>query len=350
MKTQVLPRPVPGRVHILTGVNGSGKTRYISALADQTIDELKAGDSEFSHVVCLSGPVIDKYSQRVYRQTLDSEHFTYLGYRRNNNLFSETAPFRELFKVVLDRELTEQSLELAGFCLRQLNLEPVVVLMLPSEGGRRRDTEYTLHFDNWIRPAIPTHRSTARAQFAFYRNERRLFLQELSAGERSFLLLMLAFCFCLPTNCLIVVDEPETSLHPEWQLTVMSRLLDIVAQLKINATVVVTTHSPLVVASISNETSLTCDFPSGTEWKKETLFGQTSDTVLLEHFGVASPRSPRVIDAIQRCLTLISQGKAKSSDFKAAVADLENFQLVLAESDPLFNPLQTIRKFARGTE
>ncbi len=160
---------------------------------------------------------------------------------------------------------------------------------------------------------------------------------------------MLAFCFCLPTNSLVVVDEPETSLHPEWQLTVMSTLLDIVAQLMTNATIVVTTHSPLVVASISNETSLTCEFPHGSEWKKDTLFGQTSDTVLLEHFGVVSPRSPRVIDAIQRCLTLISEGKSKSPEFTGAVANLETFHLVLAESDPLFKPLQTIRKFARGT-
>ncbi len=348
MKTQVLPRPVPGRVHILTGVNGSGKTRYISALADQTIDDLKAGDSEFSHVVCLSGPVVDKYSQRVYRQTLDYEHFTYLGYRRNNNLFSETAPFRELFRVVLEREPTKRSLDLAGSCLQQLGLKPVVVLVLPSETGRR-DSEYTLDFDDWVKPAIPPSRSTARAQFAFYRNDRRLFLQELSAGERSFLLLMLAFCFCLPTNSLVVVDEPETSLHPEWQLTVVATLLDIVAQLMINATIVVTTHSPLVVASISNETSLTCEFPHGSEWKKETLFGQTSDTVLLEHFGVVSPRSPRVINAIQRCLTLISEGKSKDPEFIGAAADLETFHLVLAESDPLFKPLQTIRKFARGT-
>jgi energy-coupling factor transporter ATP-binding protein EcfA2 len=349
LKTQARPYPVAGKVHVLTGINGSGKTRYISKLVDEVIDELKEGESKFSHVVCLSGPVVDKFSQRVYRQTLDYQHFTYLGYRRNNNLFSETAPFRELFKVILDREPSDQSLKLAASSLRELNLEPKIKLLLPGERAGT-DSEYMLDFSGWVRPRIPPTKSRVRAQFAFYRNEKQLFLQELSAGERSFLLLMLAFCFCLPTNSLVVVDEPETSLHPEWQLMVMARLLDIVAQLMINVTIVVTTHSPLVVASIPNETSLTCEFPAGRDWEKKTLFGQTSDTVLSEQFRIDSPRSMKAIDAIQRCLTLISEGKAKTAEFAGAVADLETLNLVLAEADPLFRPLQTIRKFARGIE
>ncbi|QJS29303.1 AAA family ATPase [Rhizobium ruizarguesonis] len=347
MNTQPVPQPIAGKVHVLTGVNGSGKTRYLSKLADHVIDELKAGETKFSHVLCLSGPVVDKFSQRVYRQTLDYEHFTYLGYRRNNNMFSETAPFRELFRVILQGNPDWQSLELAASCLKELHLDAVVGLLLP---GERRGSEsgYTLDFENWVRPRIPASRSTARAQFIFHRDGRQLFLQELSAGERSFLLLMLAFCFCLRPQCLVLIDEPETSLHPEWQLAIMRKLFAIVAGLRVPITVVVTTHSPLVVASIPNDTSLICEFPAGDQWTRKTLFGQTSDTVLSKQFGLNSPRSLEAIVAIQRCISLISEGRGSSSEFKAAVAHLETLHLVLSKSDALFKPLETIRKFARG--
>lgn len=341
-----LLKPCPGMIHIVTGANGAGKTRYLSSLADAEIDRIKSGESSYSKVVCLSGPVVDKYSQRVYRQTLDFEYFTYLGYRRNNNLFSETAPFREILLILMRSAFESDRMKLMALTLETINLDPVITIILPEDKGLKRRTA-ELDFLRGEVPRFPPEISTARAQFECKRAGNTILLQSLSGGERAYLLLMLAFCFCLPVNSLVLLDEPEASLHPEWQLTAMNRLLQMANKLQLGLTIVIATHSPLVVASVPNETALICELPSSERWTKKDLFGQTADTVLAEQFGVVSPRSPDVLQALQNCLTLIASGQGNSPELRRAIDYLNSFELNLAESDPLYETLATIRKFGR---
>ncbi len=334
-------------IHLVTGANGAGKTRYLSSLADLEIDRLKEGKSPYSKVVCLSGPVVDKYSQRIYRQTIDFQHFTYLGYRRNNNLFSETAPFREILSILLKNEPGPDQMKLMASALKTIRLDPVINVVLPEDKGRRTRTGH-LDFHQGVLPRFSPAMSIARARFECARAGEKIPLQALSGGERAYLLLMLAFCFCLPVNALVLLDEPETSLHPEWQLTAMSQLLQLADKLRLGLTIVIATHSPLVVASVPNEASLVCEFPAGNRWANKELFGHTADTVLAEQFGVISPRSPEVLQALQDCLTLISSGNGNSTEFHQAIAYLDSFNLNLAESDPLYRTLATIRRFGRN--
>lgn len=65
----------------------------------------------------------------------------------------------------------------------------------------------------------------------------------LSSGEKQILVILLtALCEdCLPY--VILMDEPEVSLHFDWQ----KRLIDLVSQLNPNAQIILTTHSPAVI-------------------------------------------------------------------------------------------------------
>jgi len=76
-------------------------------------------------------------------------------------------------------------------------------------------------------------------------------LKELSTGERTLLSKMLYLHLKEPKNKVILVDEPETSLHPSWQ----NRILEFYENFaKINNNqVIIATHSPHIISSSKNE-------------------------------------------------------------------------------------------------
>jgi len=69
--------------------------------------------------------------------------------------------------------------------------------------------------------------------------------EQLSSGEQNELLLFYELIFQVPEGSLILVDEPEISLHPAWQRQFISDLLTVTAGGGLNA--VVATHSPIII-------------------------------------------------------------------------------------------------------
>jgi predicted ATP-binding protein involved in virulence len=73
----------------------------------------------------------------------------------------------------------------------------------------------------------------------------RIALEDLSSGEQHTMVVMYELLFCAPRGCLVLVDEPEISLHVGWQERFVSDLISI-----LNVTdgrALVATHSPTVV-------------------------------------------------------------------------------------------------------
>jgi predicted ATPase len=75
-------------------------------------------------------------------------------------------------------------------------------------------------------------------------------LDKLSSGEQHQLILVFDLLFEVTANSLILIDEPELSLHVAWQKTFIESLTRIIA---LNAfDVLLATHSPAVVARYFN--------------------------------------------------------------------------------------------------
>jgi predicted ATPase len=69
-------------------------------------------------------------------------------------------------------------------------------------------------------------------------------LSALSSGEQHELVLLYELLFKVEPNSLVLIDEPELSLHLQWQKSFMSDLLAIVVASRID--VVLATHSPYI--------------------------------------------------------------------------------------------------------
>ncbi|MDM8557758.1 AAA family ATPase [Candidatus Parabeggiatoa sp. HSG14] len=73
-----------------------------------------------------------------------------------------------------------------------------------------------------------------------------VFSNELSGGEKQLYYKAILFDKLRPQNSLIMVDEPETSLHPTWQ----QEVLKLYNNIQGNNQVILVTHSPHIIASI----------------------------------------------------------------------------------------------------
>jgi hypothetical protein len=69
---------------------------------------------------------------------------------------------------------------------------------------------------------------------------------KLSSGEQHIVILFFKFLFEVPENALVLIDEPEISLHVGWQRKFVEILSEIV---KINPMdIVISTHAPAIIA------------------------------------------------------------------------------------------------------
>lgn len=73
----------------------------------------------------------------------------------------------------------------------------------------------------------------------------KISLENLSSGEQHEVIMWYDFLFKTPDGALLLIDEPETSLHVTWQLEFLNDMLKI-AKLR-NLTVIVATHSPDII-------------------------------------------------------------------------------------------------------
>lgn len=76
-------------------------------------------------------------------------------------------------------------------------------------------------------------------------NNKCLRLSQLSSGEKQEIVLFYELIFGTQENVLLLIDEPEISLHITWQKKFMDDLLRIIEYKKFN--VIVATHSPQII-------------------------------------------------------------------------------------------------------
>lgn len=171
-------------------------------------------------------------------------------------------------------------------------------------------------------------------------------LYDLSTGEFNNLTSILGLLFAVEKNSIVLVDEPEVSLHPQWQVEFIDMISDIFKDYEVSH-VIISTHSPMIVSSVA-ENSLIIDLSRDGEYSKETnsLYGASTDEILINHFGLATGRNFFVMDTLQKAVKLIEDGKENTSDFKGLISELEKIQSLLSLNDPMIEVIKTVISYA----
>ena len=80
-------------------------------------------------------------------------------------------------------------------------------------------------------------------EIVFYQDGERLLPYKLSSGEKQMLVILLTVLVRGDSHCVLFMDEPEASLHVEWQ----QKLIGMIRALNPNVQLILTTHSPAVI-------------------------------------------------------------------------------------------------------
>lgn len=122
---------------------------------------------------------------------------------------------------------------------------------------------------------------------------------------------------------IILIDEIDLHLHPDWQRQVIPRLLETFPNLQF----ILSTHSPQVLSKVPGESVFILDQFQILEATPHTE-GRDSNSILTEIMGV-SERPEDVIKELKQCFNLID-----TEDFKAAKQELDRLRNKLGNNDP----------------
>lgn len=149
-------------------------------------------------------------------------------------------------------------------------------------------------------------------------------IENLSGGEQEIITKAFSLYLADIRDSIILIDEPESSLHPNWQnriAPVYQKFAD-----KNNNQVILATHSPHIVSAVpkeqirilakdGNTIKLLKDFAGS--------YGRRADEVLLEIFGLEGLRTPSAEEKLHQLRRKVFADQYETAEFKQLLNEME---------------------------
>lgn len=170
------------------------------------------------------------------------------------------------------------------------------------------------------------------------KNGKEFDIDALSTGEKTLLSKVLYLYFKDIKNQIILIDEPELSLHPAWQNRVL-KLYENFAK-ENNCQIIIATHSPHIIGSAKNEyiRILTEDGVIN----DVLAYGRDIEWVLEEVMGASYTREPTIAKKIKECEELLNEDK-----YDEAEVLMDALELLIGENDSEVMSLRNSLEFWR---
>ena len=156
-------------------------------------------------------------------------------------------------------------------------------------------------------------------------SEDKFDINELSSGEKQLFLRTLAIKMLNPENSIILIDEPELSLHPKWQ----QRIVDVYRKIGKNNQIIIATHSPHILGSVRKENIMLLDKDDEGKIVVRTgdelydSYGQPTDRVLKDIMGLQTTRNPKVFKLLEEVRKIVDRDEYNSDEFKEKYRELK---------------------------
>jgi hypothetical protein len=133
----------------------------------------------------------------------------------------------------------------------------------------------------------------------------------------------------------VLIDEMEAHLHPKWQRVVLPALLDVATILSrtIQPQIIVSTHSPLILASVETRFSADSDKlyhlqltgSKGVNFDEVPFirYGKVDDWLTSDLFELRSARSREGEQAMEKARALLAQANPNPAAIQETTAELK---------------------------
>ena len=157
-------------------------------------------------------------------------------------------------------------------------------------------------------------------------------INELSSGEKQLFLRTLAIKMLEPENSIIMIDEPELSLHPKWQ----QKIVDVYKKIGKNNQIILATHSPHILGSVEKENIILLiknrvgNIETRLGKELGNSYGQTVERILEDIMGLETDRNPSVYELLNQVKEMIKNDNYESSEFERKYNKIKD---ILGEDD-----------------
>ena len=228
-------------VNILSGVNGIGKSTILNRAAS-TLDHLAGIDVNVAD--------IEGVKMTFYPEDATMVHFDVIrSFDRplfHSNLAEKMAD--KNVKTELDWQLYQLQRRYLDY---QVNIGNRIIELLSSGDpeGQLKAAEVSYPKRRFQDLADELFAETGKKivrnknEIVFSQDGEELLPYTLSSGEKQMLVILLTVLVQDKQPCILLMDEPEVSLHIEWQ----QRIIEIIREMNPYAQLILTTHSPAMV-------------------------------------------------------------------------------------------------------
>ena len=342
----------PGKVAIIIGENGSGKSTRLDQLSREYV-------SKGRDVIAIANSIHDKFRSR-------SRKFKLLGHRSGRKVSLKTV--KRAFLNISDEDFIKT--KRIGQILDYVGYEPVVGFQFEFikdvrkyeleeyEFSSYEEKELILillnklyHNDGFFDPYwvsladVYFERLNSSTIISLLKLEKTLRgigaisevniflkkdghtidLMDASSGELSFITSLIFISTSITDSPVILIDEPENSLHPKWQKEYITKIMDIFTYYQ--PTIISATHSPLVVSGAESSEGASLDlYRAGYQGlEKLTVESGNLEQILWDVFGVATPENRFFSQLIMSKLNALAENRI-------SLMEAENFLVDLMDS------------------
>lgn len=258
------------KISYVIGDNGSGKSRLLAEICEHYEADI---ESNIETVLCITNAASDRF------RFTEGRLRQYLGLRNSGNAIFSSALSRQMALLVVEAVAQgryKYLIELEKTLGKQFDIDPGRTDGLSAENlsstidkRRIKPEKFNEKFSlakrrrlvSLLKAGLDFRRiSSVDAELLILYLQTRpsvtLYLrdksglhefEELSSGERNLIALGLKIISHACPYALILIDEPEISLHMQWQMEFHKNLLQMLRPYK-NYHVVIATHSPVLVS------------------------------------------------------------------------------------------------------
>lgn len=212
-------------VNILVGINGSGKTTLLNLIAAYgTCDTREL--NKYQGVKVASNPMPEELYPVSFLRSYD---VTFSGDARKK----ESPLMQELYRVVVQNK---EGLSFFNYRMKMLDY-PEQAQAIQQNINTFFEVVNSMFADTGKTISIPKGNNSS---FVFDQDGIVIGMDQLSSGEKQLLLVLLKVFLLERKPAIVLMDEPDISLHISWQ----QKLIEAMRTLNDSCQIIITTHSP----------------------------------------------------------------------------------------------------------
>lgn len=337
---------------VIVGQNGTGKTTIMEVIFNMLSGNIEYFNNylDFSYIECEIK--IDDILDRLKYQKTNNQIEIFL----NDKVISQEE-FKNKYKIIyLPTESTFENKKLEGIKkledkedsiildsktmgdeLKQFLLNQYFMDLSDFKNGEEKNA---IRIDNFKRlynnffedkEFVKINVENFEPIFRLKENGKEILIEDLSAGEKQIFFRGGSLLQNIKDNTIVLIDEPEISLHPEWQ----QKILDFYKNINNDNQFIFATHSPQIVSCCKREEIIVLIKEQDKIIKKENIketYGLPNEQMLLSIFNVSTVRNQKLQELLNEYRSLYAKQELATAQELKRLAELK--EKIKQEANP----------------